>query len=203
MAKNWACAGHLERLPVPFPGFWPLSLRGQECLPWLLGSGAGTGQLGHPSSPDSGVLEAGLLVGADPGASSWAARGRFLSFAWVRMSISVSQGGLTSVASVPLPLRSLTLLPSLSHPGWVLVLFWVPGLHWSLPCHAFSLTRIVAVVGHGRAPPVPQDTPTSRQAAPPRPAPDTRVSRDATCYAEGSVGDFSFKPQQSQERWVL
>ena len=169
MAKSQACAGHLESLPVPFPGFWPLSLRGQECLPWLLGNGAGTGQLGHPSSPDSGVLEAGLLVGADPGASSWAARGRLLSFAWVCVSIGVSQDGVTSVASVPLPSWSLTLFTSLSHPGWILVPFWVPGLQWSLPCHAFSLTRIVAVVGHGRAPPAPQDTPTSRRAPEPPP----------------------------------
>lgn len=116
MAKNWACAGHLESLPVLFPGFWPLSLRGQECLPWLLGSGAGTGQLGHPSSPDSGVLEAGLLVGADPGASSWAARGGFLSFAWVHVSISVSQDGLCCISSPALMVLDSLPLPQ---PRWM------------------------------------------------------------------------------------
>ena len=52
---------------MPFPGFWPRSLRNQEDVPWLLGKGAGKGQLGHPGNLDSGVLEAGLLVGAITG----------------------------------------------------------------------------------------------------------------------------------------
>lgn len=40
----------------------------------LLGKRAGKGQLGRPDSPDSGALEAGLLVGANPRALSRAAR---------------------------------------------------------------------------------------------------------------------------------
>ena len=67
MAKNQVFAGYLESLPVPFPGLWPRSLRNQEDVPWLLGKGAGKGQLGHPGSLDSGSLEAGLLVGAITG----------------------------------------------------------------------------------------------------------------------------------------
>lgn len=147
---------------MPFPGFWPRSLRNQEDVPWLLGKGAGKGQLGHPGSPDSGALEAGLLVGAITGlVLGCQVPGVSLSSAGIFSSFSVSRDGVTSVISLPLPSWSWTLFPSLGGPGLILALFWVPGLCWGVSGHSVSLTGLLAVIGHSRAPPSPQHSHTS------------------------------------------